>query len=88
MPADPQPPTNGDTKSLLLWIAGRWGGGAVFGVIAMIGLGIVYQDMRADRARELADRARETEINATTAEILKRMETRLEAIERRLSDSN
>ena len=60
----------------------------MFGVIAMIGLGIVYQDMRADRARELADRAKETEINATTAEILKRMETRLEAIERRLSDSN
>ena len=55
----------------MLWIAGRWGGGAVFGVIAMIGLGIVYQDMRADRARELADRAKETEINATTAENLK-----------------
>ena len=88
MPPDPQTPPPGDTKSLLLWIAGRWGGGAVFGVIAMVGLGIVYQDMRADRARELADRARETEINATTAEILKRMETRLEAIERRLSDSN
>ncbi len=88
MPADPEMPASGDTKSLLLWIAGRWGGGAVFGVIAMVGLGIVYQDMRADRDRELADRARETEINATTAEILKRMETRLEAIERRLSDSN
>ena len=88
MPTDTPTPPAGDTKSLLLWIAARWGGGAVFGVIAMIGLGIVYQDMRADRARELADRARETEINATTAEILKRMETRLEAIERRLSDAN
>ena len=88
MPDPTQPPPGGDTKSLLLWIAGRWGGGAVFGVIAMIGLGIVYQDMRADRARELADRAKETEINATTAEILKRMETRLEAIERRLSAPN
>jgi len=88
MPTDPLPPAAGDTKSLLLWIASRWGGGAVFGVIAMVGLGIVYQDMRADRERELADRAIESEINATTAEILKRMESRLEAIERRLSVPN
>lgn len=81
----PSPPVpTGDMKSLLLWIAGRWGGGAVFGVIACVGLSVVYNDMRADRNEDLEYRAAETAINVATAAILQRMETRLESIDRRI----
>ncbi len=73
-------------KTLLIWVAARWGGGAVFGVIAIVGLGVVYNDMRADRDADLAYRAQETEINVTTAEILKRMEVRLADIETRIEN--
>ena len=73
-------------KTLLIWVAARWGGGAVFGVIAIVGLGLVYNDMRADRDADLAYRAQETEINVTTAEILKRMEVRLADIETRIEN--
>ena len=77
-------PPSSDVKGLLLWIAGRWGGGAIFGVIACVGLSIVYQDMRADREQDLAYRAAETEVNVATAAILRRMATRLESIDRRI----
>ena len=73
-------------KTLLIWVAARWGGGAVFGVIAIVGLGVVYNDMRADRDADLAYRAQETEINVTTAEILKRMEVRLADIESKIEN--
>lgn len=77
-------PPSSDLKSLLLWIAGRWGGGAIFGAIACVGMGVLYQDMRADREHDLAYRKQETEINVATAAILQRMETRLESIDRRI----
>ena len=73
-------------KTLLIWVAARWGGGAVFGVIAIVGLGVVYNDMRADRDADLAYRAQETEINVTTAEILQRMEVRLGDIESKIEN--
>ena len=73
-------------KTLLIWVAARWGGGAVFGIIAIVGLGVVYNDMRADRDADLAYRAQETEINVTTAEILKRMEVRLADIESKIEN--
>ena len=82
-PIPTTPPAGADMKTLLIWVAARWGGGAVFGVIAIFGLGIVYKDMRADREADMAYRAQETEINVTTAEILTRMEARLADIEDR-----
>ncbi len=87
---DPLPTTSPavptDTRAMLLYIAGRWGAGAVFGLIALYGLSVVYQDMRKDRESDRIYRAQETEINVRTADILQRMETRLESIERRISD--
>ena len=85
-PLPPTPPAGADMKTLLICVAARWGGGAVFGVIAIVGLGVVYNDMRADRDADLAYRAQETEINVTTAEILKRMEVRLADIETRIEN--
>tara|TARA_R100000808_G_scaffold25077_1_gene61420 strand:+ start:13107 stop:13367 length:261 start_codon:yes stop_codon:yes gene_type:complete len=86
MPESSQDPPQADTKQLLLWIAGKWGAGAVFGLIALYGLSVVYQDMRKDREDDRVYRAQETEINVRTAEILQRMETRLESIERRIAN--
>ena len=40
--------------------------------------------MRAAREQELAYRAAETAVNVATAAILRRMETRLESIDRRI----
>jgi len=85
-PQPPAPPAGADMKTLLIWVAARWGGGAVFGIIAIVGLGVVYNDMRADRDADLAYRAQETEINVTTAEILKRMEVRLADIESKIEN--
>lgn len=91
MPEDPTPTfkaPSGDMKSLVIWVLGRWGGGAAMAAIAMYGLSIVYQDMRRDRDHDRETRAQEISINSKTAEILEtvvdtlvRIEARLEAVE-------
>jgi hypothetical protein len=75
----------GDMKSLVIWVLGRWGGGAAMAAVAMYGLSIVYQDMRRDRDHDRETRSQEISINSRTAEILQNVVETLENIESRLT---